>query len=414
MASAYEWLERLRTRFQPCGILTTLEDPRLGLRIMLANTFVPPLLTLLTILASWALDEPEIGWVLVAFLLAQLSAGVLFVRTGRARQAVLVQLCTLLAASTACHVLLGGYLWSGGSLLYGIAVCAGAALFVGRRATVALLATCLVVAVALAPLEPVLQDRRDQPLLGLSVFVMVSLYVAVLLVIVPPTAALVDRLRLEQGRTRALMLNVLPASIADRLKAGDTVVADHHPACTIVFADLSGFTAHAESLPATQVVHELNVIVTRFDALVARHGAEKIKTMGDGYLAACGLPDPDPDHVRTACGLALDLREAMDALNTELGTSYRLRVGIHTGPAVAGVIGTTKFAYDVWGDTVNVASRLESTGVPGAVAVSEAVALRAAGSFTFEPVGTRELKGHGSVTVFHLLSGAPVGIAETR
>lgn len=413
MAPAHGWHERLQSRFQPCGILTTLEDSRLGLRIMLANSIVPPLLTLLTVLASWALDEPEVGWVLVAFMFAQLSAGVLFVRTGRTRQAVLVQLCALLAASTACHLLLGGYLWSGGSLLYGIAVGAGAALFVGRRATVALLAAGLVVAITLAPLEPVLQDRRDQPLLGLSVFVMVSLYVAVLLVIVPPTAALVERLRIEQGRTRALMLNVLPASVAERLKAGDTVVADHHAACTIVFADLSGFTAHAERLPATQVVHELNTIVTRFDALVAKRGAEKIKTIGDGYLAACGLPDPDPDHVRTACDLALDMRDAMDSLNTQLGTSYRLRVGVHTGPAVAGVIGTTKFAYDVWGDTVNVASRLESTGVPGAVAVSEAVAASAAGSFVFEPVGTRGLKGHGRVRVLHLLSRASAGTSDS-
>jgi guanylate cyclase len=327
---------------------------------------------------------------------------VLFLRTGRVRESVLVQLLALLVASTACHLLLGGYLWSGGSLLYGIAVAAGAALFVGRRAAVTLMVTCLVVAVALAPLEPALRAGRDQPPLGLSVFVMLTLYLAVLAVLVPPTAVLVERLRNEQGRTRALMLNMLPASIADRLRAGDTVIADDHPACSILFADLSGFTAHAERLPATQVVRELNAIVSRFDALVAKRGAEKIKTIGDGYLAACGLPDPDPEHVHTACALALDLRDAMDALNAELGTDYRLRIGVHTGPAVAGVIGTAKFAYDVWGDTVNVASRLESTALPGTVAVSAAVAAAAGDSFVFDPVGARELKGHGSVAVFHL------------
>jgi adenylate cyclase len=409
-----EWLSRLQDRYRPDGILATLEDPRLGMRVVLANMVVPPVLTLVSVLACWAMGEVAVAGVLTAFLVAQLVAGTLFLRTGRVRESVLVQLLALLVASTVCHVLLGGYLWSGGSLLYGIAVAAGAALFVGRRAAVGLMVTCLVVAVALAPLEPVLQARRDQPLLGLSVFVMLTLYLAVLAVLVPPTAVLVQRLRAEQSRTRALMLNVLPASIAERLRSGDTVIADDHPACSIVFADLSGFTAHAERLPAAEVVRELNTIVTRFDALVAQRGAEKIKTIGDGYLAACGLPDPDPKHVHTACALALDLRDVMDSLNSELGTNYRLRIGVHTGPAVAGVIGTAKFAYDVWGDTVNVASRLQSTAVPGTVAVSAAVAASAGDGFVFEPVGARELKGHGSVEVFHLRGRSSAGVVGPK
>jgi guanylate cyclase len=225
-----EWLGRLQGRYRPDGILATLEDPRLGIRVVLANMVVPPVLTLVSVLACWALGEVAVAGVLTAFLAAQLVAGVLFLRTGRVRESVLVQLLALLVASTVCHVLLGGYLWSGGSLLYGIAVAAGAALFVGRRAAVGLMVTCLVVAVALAPLEPVLQARRDQPLLALSVFVMLTLYLAVLAVLVPPTAVLVQRLRAEQGRTLALMLNVLPASIADRLRSGDTAIADDHPA----------------------------------------------------------------------------------------------------------------------------------------------------------------------------------------
>jgi adenylate cyclase len=403
MTNGDGWLRRLRYRYRPTGILDTLEDPRLGLRIMLANITVPPVLTLASVVGCWLLGEPAVAAVLLGFLAAQALSAAVFLTTGRSREAVLIQLLALLAASTACHVLLGGYVWSGGSLLYGIAVAAGAALFLGRRAAFALLGVCLGVALVLAPLEPLLEARRDQPALLLSVFVMLTLYVAVLVMLVPPATALVDRLRLEQSRTRALMLNVLPAAIADRLRAGETVIADDHPACSIVFADLSGFTAHAERLPAAQVVRELNTIVTRFDALVAARGAEKIKTIGDGYLAACGLPEPDPDHARTACRLALDLREAMEDLDAELGTDYRLRVGVHTGPAVAGVIGTAKFAYDVWGDTVNVASRLESTGVPGSVTVSAAVVAAAGSGFTFDPVGARQLKGHGAVEAYHLV-----------
>lgn len=410
MTNGDGWARRLQHRYLPTGILDTLEDPRLGLRIMLANVAVPPVLTVASVVGCWLLGEPAVAAVLLGFLAAQGLSAAVFVTTGRSREAVLVQLLALLVASTACHVLLGGYVWSGGSLLYGIAVAAGAALFLGRRAAFLLLGVCLGVALVLAPLEPLLEARREQPALLLSVFVMLTLYVAVLVMLVPPTAALVDRLRIEQRRTRALMLNVLPAPIADRLRAGETVIADDHAACSIVFADLSGFTAHAEHLPASQVVRELNTIMTRFDALVAAHGAEKIKTIGDGYLAACGLPEPDPDHAGTACGLALDLRDAVAALDAELGTDFRLRVGVHTGPAVAGVIGTAKFAYDVWGDTVNVASRLESTGLPGAIAVSAAVVAAAGSAFAFERVGARELKGHGAVEVYHLVGRRPAAI----
>lgn len=404
------WLDRVQDRYQPTGILATLEDPRLGVRVMLANCLVPPVLILLSILGCWALDESGVAWVLTGFLAAQLVAAGTFLGQGDARRAVLIQLWALLLASTVCHALLGGFVWSGGSLLYGIAVATGAALFIDRRTAYLLMAVCLAVAAVMVPLEPVLQGRRDQPLLGLSLFVMVTLYVAILVLLVPSVVATVDRLRYEQDRNRALLLNVLPASVADRLKAEPGLIADAFGSCSILFADLVGFTSHAHSQRADRVVAELNTVFTRFDSLVAAHGAEKIKTIGDGYLVACGLPDPDPGHVTSACRVALALRDAMPDLNATLGTDFQLRIGVHTGQAVAGVIGTTKFSYDVWGDTVNLASRLESTGVPGTICVSAEVVAAATHDFRFEPAGRREMKGRGQVDVYHLLAPATARI----
>lgn len=396
-------LDALQGRYRPTGILATVEDPQVGLRIMLVNVLAPPLLTLVSILGCLAFGEVGVALVLVGFLGCQLVSGAIFLSSGDAKVAVLIQLCGLLVASTLCHYLLGGYLSSGGSLLFGIAVAAGGALFVDRRTAYLLMAICLGIAFVMVPLEPLIREQREPPALGLSLFVMVTLYVTITLLIVPPAVATVARLRTEQARNRALMLNILPGSVAEELKDSPGVVAAQHPACSIVFADLVGFTEHARDLPAVQVVEQLNVVFTRFDSLAESYGAEKIKTIGDGYMAVCGLPEADPDHVANACRLALSIRAAMPDLNEALATTFGVRIGVHTGPVVAGVIGTSKFAYDVWGDTVNVASRLEATTTPGAIAVSTAVVRAAGESFAFERAGLRRLKGHGSLEVFHLI-----------
>jgi len=204
------------------------------------------------------------------------------------------------------------------------------------------------------------------------------------------------------------MLAILPATVADRLMAQPGMIADRHDGCTIVFADLVGFTAHSKGKDAEQIVGELNTVFTRFDTLTAQHGAEKIKTIGDGYMAATGVPDPDTDHVAHACDLALAMLEAMPGLNAHMGTDFALRVGVHTGPAVAGVVGTSKFGYDVWGDTVNLASRLESTRTPGLVVTSAAVAAALNTQHHVEPVGVKDLKGQGPTKVYRLTRSAAV------
>jgi class 3 adenylate cyclase len=208
----------------------------------------------------------------------------------------------------------------------------------------------------------------------------------------------------EAARSDALLLNVLPASVAGRLKAGEIRIADRLEDVTVLFADIAGFTAFAADRNAAEVVDVLGGLFSRFDALCAEHGVEKLKTIGDGYMAVAGAPSGLPDHAGAAARVALGMMAAM-AETVREHPSLGLRVGLNTGPVVAGVIGTHKFAYDVWGDTVNLASRLESRAVPGTIAISSSTLKALGGRFPVAPLGTAELKGIGSVDIWRLGSG---------
>jgi class 3 adenylate cyclase len=199
----------------------------------------------------------------------------------------------------------------------------------------------------------------------------------------------------ERERSERLLLNILPAPIAERLKENEGPIADHHAEATILFADIAGFTAMSTSMPADELVTMLNAVFTGFDQLARRHGVEKIKTIGDAYMAVAGLPEAAPDHAERIAELALDMRAQ---------SSLPIRIGIDTGPVVAGVIGESKFIYDLWGDAVTTASRMESHGVPGEIQVTEAVHDRLAGSYDFAPRGEIEIKGRGRMRTW-LLGG---------
>jgi len=208
-----------------------------------------------------------------------------------------------------------------------------------------------------------------------------------------------DELDVERQRSHDLLRNVLPQAIIDRLGAGESAIADRHEDVAVVFSDLVGFTEISSRLPVATVVSALNGMFSAFDAACERLGVEKIKTIGDAYMAAAGLPGSSGDHVQSAADLALAMRSAVDAA----GDPWRVRIGIHRGPVVAGVIGTTKFVYDLWGDAVNVASRLETNAPPGHIQVSEPVASALGDAFELEARGAIELKGKGSTPVFYLL-----------
>ena len=207
----------------------------------------------------------------------------------------------------------------------------------------------------------------------------------------------------EKEKSDRLLRNVLPAPIADRLRDEETTIADGVDDATVLFADLVGFTPMSEGLSPDQVVRSLDGLFARFDTLTEAQGIEKIKTIGDGYMAAGGAATPLPDHAVQVVRLGLAMIEATVAHAAECGLPLRLRVGVNSGPLVAGVIGRRRLAWDLWGDTVNTASRMESHGVEGAVQITRATLSRLGGAssdFAIEPRGTIDVKGKGSLEVF--------------
>jgi adenylate cyclase len=206
----------------------------------------------------------------------------------------------------------------------------------------------------------------------------------------------------EREKSERLLLNILPSAIAGRLKGGEKSIANGHEIVSVMFADLCGFTALSRKTTPADLVSMLNGIFTAFDHIVERHGVEKIKTIGDCYMLVGGIPLHRGDHAAAVAECALEMLDALAALNRETGTELQMRVGIHTGPVVAGVIGKIKFTYDLWGDTVNVASRMESSGQPGRIHLSEQTAEQLQGRFLLEDRGFVECKGLGAVKTFFL------------
>jgi guanylate cyclase len=208
----------------------------------------------------------------------------------------------------------------------------------------------------------------------------------------------------EQDRSESLLLNVLPKEIAARLKGGEGTIADYHPAVSILFADLSGFTPLTNQLSPAAMVELLNDIYSHFDSMVEKYGVEKIRTIGDNYMIAAGLPRPKSDHAQALARLALEMNAYVAGLPAVRCQRLAFRIGINSGPVIAGVIGRRKFAYDVGGDAVNTASRMESHGVPGKIQVTRATYDLIQAEFLCEPRGSLEVKGLGSLETWFLLA----------
>ncbi len=208
-------------------------------------------------------------------------------------------------------------------------------------------------------------------------------------------------LEAERAKSDKLLLNILPGPIAARLKAGERRIAEDIPTATVLFADLAGFTKLSSERNAGQIVEMLDGIFSEFDLLAQKYGLEKIKTIGDAYMVAGGVPLRMDDHAAAVARMALDMRALLRA-RPELFGNIQIRIGIHSGPVVAGVIGHHKFIYDLWGDTVNTASRMESHGLPGEIQVSREVFNALNTSFLFEERGAMEIKGKGKMDVFLL------------
>jgi len=218
-------------------------------------------------------------------------------------------------------------------------------------------------------------------------------------------SSLMHELDEERARSTELLLNILPRQIVDRLEAGETLIADRYNHVSVLMSDLVDFTGISSRLSPKVLVTELNRLFSEFDTLCAQSGMEKIKTIGDAYMAVGGLPGTREDHVAAAAEMALGMMDALRRINEETERGWQIRIGVHTGSAVAGVIGSWKFAYDVWGDTVNVASRLESTSLPDHIQISSPVADALGPAFVVEARGAIALKGKGQTETFFLRGG---------
>ena len=206
----------------------------------------------------------------------------------------------------------------------------------------------------------------------------------------------------ERAKSEALLLNVLPASIAERLKSGEENIIDRCERATVLFADIVGYTRLAGSVEPEKLLEMLETIFMRFDGIMTAVGMEKIKTIGDAYMAVAGLPEACDDPDARAAQAAVLMRSELETINKDLGLSLTIRVGIHSGPVMAGVIGRKKFSYDLWGDAVNLASRLESHGLPGRIQISADVAEVLDGKFRCIPRGPIEIKGKGTHETYWL------------
>lgn len=213
-----------------------------------------------------------------------------------------------------------------------------------------------------------------------------------------------QKLESERKRTERLLLNILPQPIAERLKQEEQTIADQFPEATVLFADVVGFTQLSSEISAAELVVLLNRLFSMFDQLAEQHGVEKIKTIGDAYMVVAGLPTPRSDHAQAIANLAIDMQQAVAHFNVELNQSLSIRIGINTGPVVAGVIGLKRFIYDLWGDTVNIASRMESQGIAGVIQVSEATYECLKQQYLFQKRGIIQIKGKGEMTTY-LLTG---------
>lgn len=218
--------------------------------------------------------------------------------------------------------------------------------------------------------------------------------------------AFLAQLQAERAKSERLLLNILPKVIGERLKAGEQTIVDAVPEASVLFADIVGFTRFAATMAPGQTVALLNEIFSDFDQLAEQIGVEKVKTIGDSYMVVCGVPVPVADHAERCADMALKMLDVIDKFNRRNNLRWTIRIGIHSGPLVAGIIGYKKFAYDLWGDTVNIASRLESHGEPGVPQVSSATAEKLAPKFLLEPRGMVELKNRGEMMAYRLLGRA--------
>jgi adenylate cyclase len=354
-------------------------------------------------LGAWA------GLVAWLYLAISLAAIAIFSRTRDVEWLLQVELLDILIAPTISMAFVGGFVASGAVGLWGILAPLGALVFRGAASGMRWFAAFVALFLVSGFVGEVVGSPAPFPewfaplMIALNVTVGGVVVFGLLAMFVRQREEALAALRVEQGRAEDLLLNILPRSIADRLKADTATIADQFTAASILFADVVDFTPLSDRLPPAEVVGILDRLFTHFDLLADRYGVEKIKTIGDCYMVAAGVPTPRADHARVMGLMAIDMREAMRSEGAVGQLGLELRIGINSGPVVAGVIGRKRFLYDLWGDAVNMASRMESHGTPGQIQVTRATYELLCDEFVLEPRGTVPIKGKGDVETWYLV-----------
>jgi len=354
--------------------------------------------------------QSPVGWAPVAYFAVLAGSIVVFSRTRNFLWLLRVGQIAILFAPTLSMIPLGGFLGAGGVGLWAILAPLGSLVFerveTAVRWYVAFAVVFLGSGIAgeiVGPVSPEVPRWFTTTMLGLNITVGGAIVFTLLAVFASERRQALDALRIEQAKAEELLLNILPKSIAERLKAQTRPIADHFGSASILFADVVDFTPWSEGMQPEQVVGHLDLLFSHFDGLAEEYGLEKIKTIGDAYMVAGGIPLPRDDHAEAIADMALAMSAELDRVAAPTGLALEARFGIDTGPVVAGVIGRSKFIYDLWGDTVNTASRMESHALPRTIQVTERAFERLRDRYELRPRGSVQIKGKGAMSTYMLL-----------
>jgi adenylate cyclase len=400
-------LRRLRDRLLRIGAHPLdRPDDRLRKEALLLASVAISTLAIVWVLTLLALGRPLSAAIPFAYQVASLVGLVYLARTGDFNLFRLSQLGSMLVLPFLLQWSLGGFVNSSVVMIWAFSAPVAALVLYGPRQAVVWFAAYLALIMVSGLIDPLISATAVPIPAELRLLFFVLNIAALSFVSYAVLQYFVAARERAQNEAERLLHNILPVSIADRLRGGEQRIADDFQAVTVLFADVAGFTPMAREAGAREVITLLDTLFSAFDELADRHGLEKIKTIGDAYMAVAGAPDHRPDHVRAAADMALAMLDASAECSLSVGRTLSLRIGIHTGPAMAGVIGRRKFIYDIWGDAVNVASRMESYGVAGRIHVTEAVKAALEGEYIFEDRGVSEIKGLGEMRTFFLVGPA--------
>jgi adenylate cyclase len=385
------------------------DEVRIQKNLMVVGSFMFIATGVMWGVAYIALGETLAGLIPLSYGIFSFLSFVVFAVTRRFRLYRFSQLVLILLLPFLLQLALGGYVQSSAVILWSLLCPLGALLFAASPRAWGWLVAYLGMLALAGLLQPVLRSANNLPQPLVTVFFILNLGVVSGIVFVLVSYFIRQRdeatrlLRLEQDRSEGLLLNILPREIAQTLKDKPGTIAQRFDQASVLFADMVGFTPLSAQMTPEEMVELLNTIYSFYDSLTEKYGLEKIRTIGDNYMVASGVPVPRPDHAQALACMALEMCDYFKGAGRLRIDGLNFRIGINSGPLVAGVIGHKKFQYDIWGPTVNTASRMESHGLPGKVQITQATYELLKDEFVCEPRGTLEVKGVGEVETWFLV-----------